>query len=129
MLRRGYFYEHSLYIDCKKMIGDGFMPIKFKKETLKEIHVANVMERLVDEQFPIVMAKYPDACCCRQCLSDIKALTLNNVKPRYVSTDRGDLFERVNISDMLVKVDVLRAMTEAAEKVTNNCRHEPIYED
>lgn len=105
------------------------MVIKFDKETLKEAHVTNVMERLVDDQFPTIMAKFPGACCCRQCLADIKALTLNNVRPRYVSTDRGDLFERVKTSDMLVKVDVLRAMTEAAEKVINNCRHEPIYSD
>lgn len=99
------------------------MAIKFNKETLKNVHVANVMEKLVDEEFPVVMQKFPDACCCAQCLSDIKALALNKLKPRYVSTDRGDLFERVNISDMMIKVDALRAMTEAAEKVTNNPRH------
>lgn len=99
------------------------MTVKFDKETLKNVRVANVMEKLVDEEFPVVMQKFPDACCCAQCLSDIKALALNKLKPRYVSTDRGDLFERVNISDMMIKVDALRAMTEAAEKVTNNPRH------
>ncbi|MBQ2009480.1 MAG: late competence development ComFB family protein, partial [Selenomonadaceae bacterium] len=46
------------------------------------------------------------------------------LKPHYVSSDRGNLFERINTSDMMVKVDVLRAMTEAAEKVTRNPRHE-----
>lgn len=99
------------------------MTVKFDKETLKNVHVANVMEKLVDEEFPVVMQKFPDACCCAQCLSDIKALALNKLKPRYVSTDKGDLFERVYISDMMIKVDALRAMTEAAEKVTNNPRH------
>ena len=99
------------------------MPIKFDKAILKKVHVANVMERLVDDQFPIVMQKFPDACCCPQCLSDIKALALNNLKPRYVSTDKGDLYERVNISDMMVKVEALRAMTEAVEKVSSNPRH------
>ena len=99
------------------------MTIKFDRETLKDVHVANVMERLIDEQFPVVMQKFPNACCCAQCLSDIKALTLNTLQPRYVSTDRGDLFESVNIMDMMIKVDALRAMTEAAERVTNNPRH------
>ena len=65
------------------------MAIQFDKDTLKDVHVANVVERLIDEQFPIVMKKFPDACCCSQCLSDIKALALNSLKPRYVSTDRG----------------------------------------
>lgn len=99
------------------------MAIKFNKETIKDVHVTNIMERLVDEQFPVVMQKFPNACCCAQCLSDIKALTLNNLKPRYVSTDKGGVYERVNLMDMMVKVDALRAMTEAAEKVTNNPRH------
>ena len=99
------------------------MAIQFDKDTLKDVHVANVVERLIDEQFPIVMKKFPDACCCSQCLSDIKALALNSLKPRYVSTDRGDLFEWVHISDMMVKVEALRAMTEAVEKVSRNPRH------
>lgn len=99
------------------------MMIPFDKDTLKDVHVANVVERLIDEQFPIVMKKFPDVCCCHQCLSDIKALALNGLKPRYVSTDRGDLFERVHISDMMVKVEALRAMTEAVEKVSSNPRH------
>ena len=60
------------------------MAIQFDKDTLKDVHVANVVERLIDEQFPIVMKKFPDACCCSQCLSDIKALALNGLKPRYV---------------------------------------------
>ena len=85
------------------------MAIQFDKDTLKDVHVTNVVERLIDEEFPIVMKKFPDACCCSQCLSDIKALALNSLRPRYVSTDRGHLFERVHISDMMVKVEVLRA--------------------
>ena len=97
--------------------------IPFDKDTLKDVHVTNVVERLIDEQFPIVMKKFPEACCCAQCLSDIKALALNGLKPRYVSTDRGHLFERVYISDMLVKIEALRAMTEAVEKVSSNPRH------
>lgn len=65
------------------------MAIQFDKDTLKDVHVTNVVERLIDEEFPIVMKKFPDACCCSQCLSDIKALALNSLRPRYVSTDRG----------------------------------------
>lgn len=90
---------------------------------LKELPVFNIMERVVDDHFEAVMKKFPGACRCQQCLSDIKALALNNLKPHYVSSDKGGVFERVNTSDMLVKVDVLRAMTEAAEKVTSNPRH------
>lgn len=97
---------------------------KLSKDTFKDLTVTNIMEMVVDEQFPIVMQKFPGACCCKQCLSDIKAMALNGLKPHYVSSERGNLFERINTSDMIVKVDVLRAMTEAAEKVTRNPRHE-----
>lgn len=96
---------------------------KLSVGALKELPVVNVMERVVDDHFPAVMKKFPGACCCRQCLSDIKALTLNNLKPHYVSSAKGDVFARVNTSDMLVKIEVLRAMTEAVERVSKNPRH------
>ena len=99
------------------------MSTKLTSDILKQLTVTNVIEMVVDEQFPVVMQKFPGACCCVQCLSDIKALALNNLKPHYVSSDRGNLFERINTSDMIIKVDVLRSMTEAAEKVTRNPRH------
>ena len=100
------------------------MAEKFNTDALKELTVTNIMELVVDEQFPVVMQKFPGACFCKQCLSDIKAMALNGLKPHYVSSERGNLFERINTSDMMVKVDVLRAMTEAGEKVTRNPRHE-----
>lgn len=99
------------------------MAEKFNKDALKELTVINIMELVVDEQFPVVMQKFPGACCCKQCLSDIKAMALNGLKPHYVSSERGNLFERINTSDMIIKVDVLRAMTEAAEKVTSHPHH------
>ena len=97
---------------------------KLSKDAFKDLTVTNIMEMVVDEQFPIVMQKFPGACCCKQCLSDIKAMSLNGLKPHYVSSERGNLFGRINTSDMIIKVDVLRAMTEAAEKVTMNPRHQ-----
>ena len=97
---------------------------KLSKDAFKDLTVTNIMEMVVDEQFPVVMQNFPGACCCKQCLSDIKAITSNGLKPHYVSSERGNLFERINTSDMIIKVDVLRAMTEAAEKVTRNPRHE-----
>ena len=110
----------------KLLLQQGMVDIMAEKLTsdiLKQLTVTNVIEMVVDEQFPVVMQKFPGACCCVQCLSDIKALALNNLKPHYVSSDRGNLFERINTSDMIIKVDVLRSMTEAAEKVTRNPRH------
>ena len=110
----------------KLLLQQGMVDImaeKLTSDVLKQLTVTNVIEMVVDEQFPVVMQKFPGACCCVQCLSDIKALALNNLKPHYVSSDRGNLFERINTSDMIIKVDVLRSMTEAAEKVTRNPRH------
>ncbi len=113
-------------MDEKLLLQQGMvdsMAEKLTSDVLKQLTVTNVIEMVVDEQFPVVMQKFPGACCCVQCLSDIKALALNNLKPHYVSSDRGNLFERINTSDMIIKVDVLRSMTEAAEKVTRNPRH------
>ena len=57
---------------------------KLSKDAFKDLTVTNIMEMVVDEQFPIVMQKFPGACCCKQCLSDIKAMSLNGLKPHYV---------------------------------------------
>lgn len=100
------------------------VPNRLTKEDLKGIEVVNVAEMLVDDQFPEVMRRFPNACHCKRCLADIKALALNHIQPRYVSTHNGNMYERVNMMDMLVRVDALRAMTEAATKVIANPRHD-----
>ena len=97
---------------------------KITKKDLEGIKVVNVVELLVDEQFPVVMQRFPHACRCKRCLADIKALALNNIKPHYAATENGNLYERRNLMDVLVRVDVLRAMTEAATKVIENPRHD-----
>lgn len=104
-------------------MGD-FMEPKLSKEQFKDLPVTNIMETLIEDQFPVVMQKFPGVCMCKFCLSDIKALALNHLKPRYVASDRGSLYTRLDVSDMMTKVEVLRAMTEAAEIVTQHPRHE-----
>lgn len=40
--------------------------------------IKNYMEVIVDEFLNDVLRKYKDVCHCKRCISDIKALTLNN---------------------------------------------------
>ena len=99
------------------------MAEKIELEKLQNLKVWNMMEIVVEDNFAVVLQKFPNSCHCEQCLADIKALALNNLKPHYVATDKGGVYERVNLSGMLSKIDVLRAMTEAAEKVAAHPHH------
>lgn len=100
------------------------MTTKLTKADLEGVTVINVVEMIVDDEFPVVMQRFSNACTCKRCLADIKALALNNIQPHYVATEKGNVYERVNTMNMLFRVDVLRAMTEAATKVTSNPRHD-----
>ncbi|PYI54597.1 late competence development ComFB family protein [Paenibacillus flagellatus] len=48
--------------------------------------------------------------------SDIMALALNKLPPRYVSTVRGEMFAKTQLRQQ-VETDVYRELTHAIEKV------------
>lgn len=86
--------------------------------------IKNCMEDIVDEFLPLVLEEYNDICKCNKCVDDIKALTLNNLKPFYVATEEGSLYVQSNKLNSQFKTDVIREITEAVEVVKNNIHHE-----
>lgn len=100
------------------------MSEKLKLRDVQALNVYNIMETVVEDNFPTLIEKFPDSCHCRQCLSDIKALALNKLKPHYVASDKGSIYERVNLSGMMSKIEIIRAMTEAAEVVSKSPHHD-----
>ncbi|NSW90966.1 MAG: late competence development ComFB family protein [Firmicutes bacterium] len=65
-----------------------------------------------------------DVCSCDKCMLDIAALALNELPPKYVVTEKGELYSKVNILRQQFEVDILTAITKAAEKVKEHPRHE-----
>ncbi|HBT20698.1 MAG TPA: competence protein ComFB [Peptococcaceae bacterium] len=82
------------------------------------------MEVCVKEFLDDVLKKYPDVCQCDQCRSDIAALALNNLPPKYTTTDLGQIYSKIELLDSQHRTDIYKAVTQAVECVRKNPRHE-----
>lgn len=89
-----------------------------------QMHIKNFMEDAVMHQLDGVLAKYPDICHCEQCKSDIAALALNQLPPKYVSTERGEIFSRVGEMETQNSVEILQAILKAIAVVRAHPRHD-----
>ncbi len=65
-----------------------------------------------------------ELCTCSQCISDIKAITLNNLTPKYVSTEKGSILSKASMFTIQSETDVTKALIEAIEIVDKSPRHE-----
>ncbi len=83
----------------------------------------NYMEVIVEEKMDEVLAQYPQCCKCEQCRHDIAVIALNNLHPRYVSTEKGQLFARIQEMNSQSEIEVLRQLMTAVEIVSANPRH------
>lgn len=88
----------------------------------------NVMEDLVKEQIDKNINTF-GICQCAMCRSDLAALTLNHLSPKYVSTEKGRLIsatEKMSYDNIL---EIIKAIAECAEIIKQNPRHEKnLYE-
>lgn len=84
----------------------------------------NYMEIIVEQKLDEVLAQYPNVCKCDNCKLDIAVLALNNLKPRYISTDKGQLFTRIKEMDTQAEIEVIHQIAAAVEKVSSHPNHE-----
>ncbi len=87
------------------------------------IQVKNFMEDAVLLVFENVL-KDMNVCMCDKCLSDIFAMTLNSLPNKYFVTDKGALFQKVNILVQQYEIDITTAIVNAAKTVNSNRRHD-----
>ena len=84
----------------------------------------NYMEDAVDATLDEIQ-EFKDSCRCDRCRSDIKALALNNLPPKYVVTDKGYVYTKVNELATQFRTDITVAITNAMMVVSKNPRHDP----
>mgnify|MGYP000880168464 CR=1 FL=1 len=65
-----------------------------------------------------------DICTCDKCKLDIAAIALNNLKPKYVVTEKGSLFGKVDTLNYQFDVDLIKEITKAIKIVGNEPQHE-----
>jgi len=85
--------------------------------------LSNFMERLVREKVDSII-KSVGMCGCEQCRLDVMALALNALPPKYVVTEKGEIYTRLDGMREQIAADVVRELTKAAEVVSGNPRHE-----
>lgn len=84
----------------------------------------NYMEDLFDFLAPPIISTYEDMCKCQKCLDDIKALTLNNLKPLYIVSPKGESYAKLNELELQFKINIMKAIVTSIEIVTQNVRHD-----
>ena len=86
--------------------------------------LVNVMEEIVDEKLT-QMLESENCCKCSRCVEDMKAIALNKLPAKYVSTSHGELFTKLASSVRQSSVDINVAVSSAIECVSSRPLHEP----
>jgi competence protein ComFB len=85
--------------------------------------IKNNMEEIVFSQMRGILRDI-NVCNCEKCTMDIAALALNDLPPKYVVTDIGELYSKVNSLEQQFEVDVVTAIIKAAVLVKRKPKHE-----
>ena len=88
------------------------------------MQLKNYMEEATDSTIEEILARRDDICKCDRCKMDIKALALNHLPPKYVVTDRGYVYTKVNELENQFKADITVAVTNALKIIRDNPRHD-----
>ncbi|MBO8138261.1 MAG: late competence development ComFB family protein [Desulfotomaculum sp.] len=67
--------------------------------------------------------KNPNICTCERCRQDIMAIALNNLPPRYIATDTGEVITQVAFNQFGGRAEIITQLIKAIEKVNANPRH------
>lgn len=86
--------------------------------------LSNYMEEVVESTMKEVLAHRDDVCTCDRCWMDIKALALNHLPPKYVVTEKGYIYTKLNELASQFKADIVVAVTNALKVVRANPRHD-----
>ena len=86
--------------------------------------IRNCMEAIVLDTLEKLKQDYRGMCVCDQCKMDILAISLNKLPPLYTTSDKGEMYAKLNEFQPQFKVNVIHAVTEAVEIVMTHPRHQ-----
>lgn len=84
--------------------------------------IKNYMEIIVEEKLDEVI-KDMDICKCTKCKGDIVAVTLNRLAPRYVVSQKGILYAKLQSLSTQFEATVVTEIVKSATFVSANQRH------
>ena len=92
---------------------------------MASLKIKNYMEDCVIDMIEPVLANL-GCCTCEVCKFDIMAIALNSIQPKYVVTKKGQLYTKLYALQQQFDVDIILAITKAAEMVSKNPRHDTV---
>lgn len=87
------------------------------------MELKNQTEIYVLQHLDSVLEKYPDCCTCDHCKQDIAIIALNHLPPRYVSTEKGCVFAKLDAMSLEAKIEIVEEIAKAVEIVKKNPHH------
>jgi len=85
--------------------------------------VYNFMEEIVREEVDILLAEKEGICKCAKCKLDMMAWALNRLPPKYVVSDKGMIFTRLQGVETQFRADVTIELTKAIALISKNPQH------
>ena len=82
----------------------------------------NVMQVLVEERAPKYIQMF-GLCQCERCQEDVKALTLNNLPPKYVVLEQGDMIPRLTVYEGKYSSDITAQLLQSCKVVMQTPHH------
>ncbi|SDK51741.1 late competence development ComFB family protein [Natronincola ferrireducens] len=85
--------------------------------------IKNYMEVVVNNLLPNILKCQEESCSCERCVADIKAIALNMLPPKYIATEFGEVYSKINALSIQFEADVTNAIIQAIDKVKKHPRH------
>ena len=89
----------------------------------EQFELKNYREILVDDGIKKLWKKTDNICKCKRCFYDTKALALNDLPAKYVVTNSGEMYAKVDGMRNQNQVDVMAAITKASVIVSKSYSH------
>lgn len=67
---------------------------------------------------------YADICKCPQCIDDIMAKALNNLKPFYITSKRGEVYAEYSSLECQNNAEIITEVIKAIEFVSTHKSHD-----
>ena len=87
------------------------------------MEVYNYMEYIVQDALEDVVKNKDEICKCQKCRMDMQAWALNRLPPKYVVSEKGRVFTKLQEVEIQFRADVLREVTKAIAQVGKNPNH------
>jgi len=93
-------------------------------EVQHDYAIKNYMEDIVKRNMESQYCNRGNVCQCDRCAKDVFAYALNHLPPKYVVTDRGHIFTKLQEMETQFNADVTREVFKAIEFIRGHKRHE-----